>query len=390
MAASSWTANAPGSGATEARPADTAASVGIEKLQEEPVPSIDVLMPVRNGIRFLGESIESIIAQTYPDWRLLILDHGSSDGTAELANRYAEQDARIRVLSMPEAEHLGGLLNAGLEHCDCRYVMRHDADDIALPNRMELMNEFYAANQQYAVVGGAALMIDSDGHPIDHLRPPSRPEAITAAGFFYNPIIHPTVTINFPAFKKMGARYGKDFLGILPEADTISVNRCAEDYILFGQIGLFGLCANLDVPLIKYRVHAGSESVGKLAEQIKLCRSVALFLSRSFCRMRDLTPFDPEPFSNHSGHISYSRKSELADEFQKMSHALLKGIGDTPAVRRELAFRWVLATRNPVRLAARYARFELLHRHNSGERAVMRNWARRIVRREKYGFLDAV
>ena len=128
--------------------------------------TIDVLMPVRNGVRFLGESIESIIGQTYADWRLLILDHGSSDGSAELANSYAERDGRIRVLSMPTAEHLGGLLNAGLQQCDCRYVMRHDADDIALPNRMALMNDFYAANKQYVVVGGEALMIDSASQAI--------------------------------------------------------------------------------------------------------------------------------------------------------------------------------------------------------------------------------
>jgi glycosyltransferase involved in cell wall biosynthesis len=354
------------------------------------MPTVDVLMPVRNGVRFLGESIESIIGQTYPDWRLLILDHGSSDGSTELANSFAQRDRRIRILPMPTAEHLGGLLNAGLEHCDCQYVMRHDADDIALPNRMELMNQFYAANRQYVAVGGEALMIDESGRRMDHLRPPTRPDAITAASFFYNPIIHPTVTINFPAFRKMGASYGRDFLGVLPDSDSISVNRCAEDYILFGQIGLAGLCANLDAPLIKYRVHGGSESVAKLAEQIRLCRSVSRFLSRSFCRMRDLEPFDPEPFSNHSGHVCNFGKAELTDEFLKMSRALLKGIGNTSVVRRELSFRWVLATRSPFKFAARYARFELLHKRKSGERAVIRNWARRMARGEKYRFLEEV
>ena len=116
--------------------------------------AIDILMPVRNGIRFLGESIESILAQTYPDWRLLILDHGSTDGSTEMAMRYAGLDRRIHVLPMPGARDLGSLLNAGLDRCDARYVMRHDADDIALPNRMEVMNAFYAANPQYVAVGG--------------------------------------------------------------------------------------------------------------------------------------------------------------------------------------------------------------------------------------------
>ena len=92
--------------------------------------------------------------------------------------------------------------------------------------------------------------------------------------------------------------------------------------------------------------------------------------------MNNLDPFDPAPFSNHSGHISNFGKEELSLEFEKMSHALLQGIGDLPAVsKRELAFRWVLATSNPLMLAARYTRFELLHRRKSGERAVMRNWA---------------
>lgn len=354
------------------------------------MPTIDVLMPVRNGISFLGEAIESITAQTYRDWRLLILDHGSTDGSAELSNRYAENDARIKVLPMPKAAHLAELLNAGLKHCDCRYVMRHDADDIALPDRMRLMNEFYESHRHYAVVGGEALMIDRKGNQIDHLQPPTTPQAITAAGFFYNPIIHPTVTINFPLFKKLGASYGRDFLGLLPEEERLSVSRCAEDYILFGQLGLSGLCINLPTPLIKYRVHPGSESVAKVADQIKLCKLVAQYLSKSFCKMHNLEPFDPTPFSNHSGHIDNFGKAELTREYRKISNALLKGIGDTPEVRRELAFRWVLAAGNSWKLAARYARFELSYKKKSSERAVMRNWARRMARRERYHFLEAV
>lgn len=354
------------------------------------MPAIDVLMPVRNGIGFLGESIESIIAQSYSDWRLLILDHGSTDGSAELANRYAERDARIKILSMPTAAHLAELLNAGLEHCDCRYVMRHDADDIALPDRMRLVNEFYDRHGNYAVVGGGAVMIDSQGNPMDRLQPPTTAQAITAAGFFYNPIIHPTVTINFPLFREMGASYGRDFLGLLPEEERLSVSRCAEDYILFGQLGLLGLCVNLPMPLIKYRVHPGSESVAKVADQIRLCKSVSRFLSKSFCKMHNLEPFDPTPFSNHSGHIENFGKAELTREYRKICDALLKGIGDMPEIRRELAFRWVLAAGNSWKLVARYAQFELMYKKKSSERAVMRNWARRVARREKYHFLEAV
>lgn len=352
------------------------------------MPAIDVLMPVRNGVQFLREAVGSIIAQTYSDWRLLILDHGSTDGSTELANQFAENDARIKVLPMPEAEHLAGLLNAGLNHCDSRYVMRHDADDIALPNRMQVVNAFYEDHKRYVVVGGEAVMIDAQGNHLDRLQPPTSPQAITAASFFYNPIIHPTVTINFPLFKKMGAFYGGDFLGVLPKEERLSVNRCAEDYILFGQIGLSGLCANLPVPLIKYRVHPASESVGKLADQIRLCQSVSLYLSKSFCQIKGVEAFDPRPFSNHSGHISNFGNAELTQEFCKLSRALIQGVGDLPEVQRELAFRWVLAAGSTWKLAARYAGFELRYRRKASERAVIRNWARRIRRPQKYQFLE--
>ena len=89
------------------------------------------------------------------------------------------------------------------------------------------------------------------------------------------------------------------------------------------------------------------------------------------------------------GMVTPVPKAKLA-EYRRMSRALLDGIGDTPDVQRELAFRWVLATASPIKMAARYFRFELLHSRKEGERAVMRNWARRVVHPARYEFLNAV
>jgi glycosyltransferase involved in cell wall biosynthesis len=61
------------------------------------VATIDVLLPVRNGLPFLGEAIESIRSQTFSDWRLLILDYGSSDGSVVLSQKYEERDPRIKL-----------------------------------------------------------------------------------------------------------------------------------------------------------------------------------------------------------------------------------------------------------------------------------------------------
>ena len=372
------------------------------------MPTTDVLMPVRNGVSFLAQSIESIVAQTCADWRLLVLDHGSTDGSAELAARFAERDGRIKLLSMPEAPHLAGLLNAGLEHCDCRYVMRHDADDIALPNRMALTNEFFEAESVHIAVGGEAIMIDSQGNQVDYMRRPASSRAITAASFFYNPIIHPAVTINLPAFRKLGAFYGGDFLGVVPAGlkacvnsgdpgregvvpsrESLSVNRLAEDYILFGQLAVLGLCANIPAPLIKYRWHGNNVSSTNHAAQIEASLQISRFLSKSFCIMNRAEEFDPGPFCNHADYVFDFERRDYSVQFDRMARSLRRGLGASPELARELAFRRVLAKRKYAPMMVRFMEFEARYAAQPPERRTVRNWLLRNIRRNKYVYRPA-
>src|SRR6185295_15061415 len=105
-----------------------------------------------------------------------------------------------------------------------------------------------------------AVVIDANGAQTGYLRVPPGARAVSAAAFFYYPVVHPAAALNFQAIRRLGAAYGADFLKAVPATDSITVNRLAEDYILFGQLALLGLCANISVPLIKYRRH--STSVG--------------------------------------------------------------------------------------------------------------------------------
>jgi glycosyltransferase involved in cell wall biosynthesis len=346
------------------------------------VATVDVLLPVRNGLPFLGEAIESIRSQTFSDWRLLILDHGSLDGSLELAQKYEEEDARIKVFSFPDADGLGGLLNAGLEKCDCRFMLQQDADDISFPNRMELVTKVLSANPKLVAVSGELVMIDAGGKKIDYLCRPIGSQAVTAAVFFYCPFIQSAGGINFAAFKNIGASYGTDFLKVLPSSESIVVKQYAEDYFLFGQLALMGLCTNVNRPLLKYRIHSASTSISKFQEQLTTSYSVSRFLAKSFCSMKDLPEFDPVPFANHAGRLSRADKIDLSSEFRNMSEILQRGLGNSPALRRELAFRWALATRRPASLLLRYAAFELTHRRNSAERRVIRNWTKGVMQGE--------
>jgi hypothetical protein len=230
------------------------------------------------------------------------------------------------------------------------------------------------------VLSGEVVMIDADGRRVGYLTRPISAEAVTAAVFFYCPIVHGAVAIDFPRFKTIGASYGVDFLRALPASESIVVSQYAEDYFSFGQLALMGLCRNIRKPLIKYRVHETSTSISKFQDQMRLSYSVSRFLSKSFCRMNNLPEFDPVPFSNHAGRAYRTDKKDLSSEFRNMSEILQRGLGSSPAVRRELAFRWVLATRRPASLLSRYAAFELTHCRNSAERGIVRNWLRDSIR----------
>lgn len=346
--------------------------------------TIDVLLPVRNGLPFLSEAIDSIRNQTFADWRLLILDHGSSDGSLALSHRYEERDARINVFSFPDADGLAGLLNAGLKRCDCKYMVRQDADDIAVGNRMAVVDEVFREKPDFLAIGGDAVIIDQAGHQIGYHHLPISPVAITAANFFYNAMNQGTATVNFIALKRLGAEYGKDILNLVSAADSLAINGLAEDYILFGQLALVGPCANLGVPLMKYRRHGATVGTSNPKRQIQLALKVSRFLAKSFCALKNLPEFDPAPFCNHAENVFDFHRSDYTREFERMALALRRGLGPSGVLERELAFRWVLATRNSGQMMARYLRFQLKYGGMPSEWRTVRNWLLRVLRRGKY------
>ena len=151
------------------------------------MPAVDILLPVRNGAQFLEEAINSIRNQSFVDWRLNILDHGSQDSSQQISERFADVDKRIRVFVCPEADSLAGLLNFGLSHCDSHIVMRQDADDVSFPSRIALVNEAFQQNAKLLAVGGDTIVIDLFGKRIGALCMPKSPSAIAAASLFNVP-----------------------------------------------------------------------------------------------------------------------------------------------------------------------------------------------------------
>ena len=100
-------------------------------------PLISVVMPVYNAERYVAEAIDSILAQTYPYFEFIIVDDGSTDGSAGIVRAFASRDTRIRTLFLP---HRGQsiALNAGIALAQGQFIAHMDNDDIALPERFAI------------------------------------------------------------------------------------------------------------------------------------------------------------------------------------------------------------------------------------------------------------
>jgi glycosyltransferase involved in cell wall biosynthesis len=345
---------------------------------------IDVLLPVKNGVAYLSEAIDSIINQSFSDWRLIVLDHGSTDGSHEMALDYAKNDNRVEVYQFIDAVGLSGLLNKGIELCDCEFVMRHDADDVAFPDRMEKSLEAFASYPHIDVIGGHALKIDGAGKETGLIKVPTDIARLQAAFFFKNPIIHPTVMMRFSTVQALGIKYGIDFIKLLPESEQLVVNGLAEDYYLFGQLGVQGKCLNIDEVLIKYRWHGDNVGAKKSFDQIQLSVEISRYLAALFCIKNKVEKFDPAPFCTYGGtvlNIADARDClNLAAKFEHMSNVLIESIGASAGLSRELAFRQVLATRSSLSMLVKYYVFRFKYSQDIDEWYAVKTWLTRWLR----------
>ena len=336
---------------------------------------IDILLPVRNGLPYLADALDSVLAQTERDWRLLVLDHGSSDASPALVERYARHDRRIQLIDGAAASGLSGLLNLGLAHCDGRYMMRLDADDVCLPERMALTLAAFARHPGIAVVSGQGDIIDAQGALLGQLRLPPGRTRLTVASLFRNPISHPALTLDLACIQRLGARYGNDFLGLLPAEERLQVDGLAEDYLMFGQLALLGLCLNIPQRLIRYRWHPANVSQQRNTEQLRLSLRISRYLARCFSRLHQQADFDPAPFCNHGGQLfELSNGPDFDPAFQAMAATLRRALGGSGELERELDFRRTLAQRRAPTMLLRYRQFRRHHRPETGEWFALRSW----------------
>jgi glycosyltransferase involved in cell wall biosynthesis len=215
----------------------TDASACLPKESTAP-PLVSVVLPTHNGQRYLEQSIDSIVSQTYAHWELILVDDGSADATPEICRRAAERDTRIRYIRLEPNRGLPGALNEGFRQACGQYWTWTSDDNRYLPPALERMAGFLAQHPQTALVYAGMQFIDAQGAAVG-IYEPEAPELLT---------VRPVVQGCFLYRSDVARRVG--------EYDD--AHRLCEDYDFWLRVAALGRLSRIPDLLYEYRRHSGS------------------------------------------------------------------------------------------------------------------------------------
>ncbi|MCA9047260.1 MAG: glycosyltransferase family 2 protein, partial [Planctomycetaceae bacterium] len=168
-------------------------------------PLISVVMSVHNDAPFLEDSIDSLLQQTFHDFEIVVVNDGSTDGSAAILQRLQTQDKRIRVINQ---ENLG-LTLALIHGCDvarAAFIARQDSDDWSHPERLEKQVAALQDNPRLVFVGCWAEGVTPEGRRLEVVQRPADPETATRELRFarQGPPAHGTVMFRRDAYQRVG------------------------------------------------------------------------------------------------------------------------------------------------------------------------------------------
>jgi glycosyltransferase involved in cell wall biosynthesis len=216
------------------------------------IPRVSVILPVYNGERYLAESIESVLSQTYTAYEIVVVNDGSQDGSMEIVKRYIGS-GRIKYVEQTN-QGVANARNTGIFHSSGEFIALLDQDDAWLPDKLEKQIDFMDAHPEVALLHARVACIDGEGRPI------------SCRGWIYvgeevhgycaeqllsgNKIAPLTVLIRRACLGKVG----------------VFNQSCApaDDWDLWLRIAVRFPLGFLDSVVAKYRVHDSNESKKKL------------------------------------------------------------------------------------------------------------------------------
>lgn len=211
-------------------------------------PTVAVVMAAYNAAEYLGDSIDSILSQTYTDFELIVVNDGSTDGSDALIGAFADP----RIISFHRRRNQGkpAALNWALKHTQARYVAMMDADDIALPSRLASQVAYLEKHPHVGILGGRMQRFGTASGLTNVL---VRHAEIHASLLFNNPMANPTVMLR----RSLLTHFSPPFKDYFP----------LEDYDLWIRMQNKGCFANLNQVLLRYRIGPQNHSL-RLKEHV--------------------------------------------------------------------------------------------------------------------------
>ncbi len=207
-------------------------------------PLVSILMPVYKTAAYLREAVDSMLAQTFKDFELIVLNDCSPDDAEKILDTY--DDPRIVRYKGEKNVGLSNVLNVGIEMARGKYIARMDSDDISIPNRLQLQVDYLEAHPEIDLASvGMRLFGAKEGTWIRE----RNPEKVKIEALFHSPVLHASSVWRKDSFERQGLRFRQEMVP-------------AEDYDLWTRAMLKGLkLVNLPEVLYEYRIHEAQATV---------------------------------------------------------------------------------------------------------------------------------
>jgi glycosyltransferase involved in cell wall biosynthesis len=234
-------------------------------------PIVSFIISVYNGEVFLPECIDGINAQTFQDYEVIVVNDGSTDGTSDILYKWSKENDRVHVLRR-ENDGLTSALNLAISHARGKYLVRHDADDISSPFRLECQLAFVEANKDAVLVGSYCVEFTDTQSLTSLYCPPDGPtlilEILCKEG---SPLVHGSIMFRKSAFDKLSDGYRFQY---------------SQDYDLYLRLSTLG---NLGV--VPYVLYGLRNNSSRISMKVRVLRPR---IRRLIMQINGLIPWDSE------------------------------------------------------------------------------------------------
>jgi glycosyltransferase involved in cell wall biosynthesis len=209
------------------------------------LPLVSVVITIYNEEQFITSALQSILDQTYSNLEIIVVDDASTDTTPSIIESFAKIDTRIRPYYRKKNTGVCHCSNFAFTKVQGDYIVRMDADDVSMPDRIEKQVLFMESHSDVVICGTQSRLINEYGKHIGTLSYPIDHNKIYIALFMVNPILHPSCIYRTEVVRKHSIQYDSNY-------------PVGNDLILLFDFLKYGKLANLPEELLLYRMVSDS------------------------------------------------------------------------------------------------------------------------------------